>query len=87
MVLFNLWCSAFVGLAVSSLAAAASSGQLLTAENEAVYPSVSPPHFSRTQQNDSLCDAGSAQWTGSIRVGKDRNLFYCKYSGLISVTA
>lgn len=30
------------------------------------------------KQDESICDAGSAQWTGLIPVGDDRKLFFCK---------
>lgn len=31
----------------------------------------------KRQQNDTLCDAGSAQWTGIIPIDDQRNMFYC----------
>lgn len=34
----------------------------------------------KTQQNDTICDAGSSQWTGHVPLGKGRNMFYCMVS-------
>lgn len=31
----------------------------------------------KIQQNETICDAGSAQWTGHVPLGKGRNMFYC----------
>lgn len=30
-----------------------------------------------TRQNDSLCDAGAAQWTGTVALGEGRDMFFC----------
>lgn len=30
-----------------------------------------------TRQNDSLCDAGADQWTGTVPLGKGRDMFFC----------
>lgn len=42
--------------------------------------SIGSENYNRTGQNDTLCDAGSSQWTGFVRVGKDRDMFYCESS-------
>lgn len=42
--------------------------------------SIDSGNYNRTAQNDTLCDAGSSQWTGFVQVGKDRDMFYCKSS-------
>jgi hypothetical protein len=30
-------------------------------------------------QNSSLCDAGSKQWTGTVKVGDGKALFFCMH--------
>lgn len=30
-----------------------------------------------TSQNDTLCDAGAAQWTGTVPLGEGRDMFFC----------
>ncbi|KAI8652073.1 hypothetical protein NCS56_01424100 [Fusarium sp. Ph1] len=63
-------------LVVSWLAVAAPSQpqQPLTGNHR--QPSL-PTHRSRLlRQNDSLCDAGSAHWTGSVPVGDRRDMFF-----------
>lgn len=77
MVCFSL-CRAFVAFAIPSIVGAIPSQQPLRGNFGSTDPVVASPNFSRVRQNDSLCDAGSAQWTGTVRVGKGRNLFYCE---------
>lgn len=31
----------------------------------------------KVQQNESICDAGSAHWTGYVPLGTGRDMFYC----------
>jgi hypothetical protein len=31
-------------------------------------------------QSDEICDAGSRQWTGWIRISDEKRLFFCKLS-------
>ncbi|KAF7535653.1 hypothetical protein G7054_g5168 [Neopestalotiopsis clavispora] len=33
-------------------------------------------NFNRTAQNDTLCNAGSAQWSGFVNIANDRDMFY-----------
>lgn len=35
--------------------------------------------FTKVQQNDSLCDARSRQWTGKVPVTNGNSLFYCTF--------
>ncbi|KAI8711514.1 hypothetical protein NCS52_01415200 [Fusarium sp. LHS14.1] len=61
---------------VSWLAAAVPSQpqQPLTGNHR--QPSLSTHRLRLTRQNDSLCDAGSAHWTGSVPVGDRRDMFF-----------
>lgn len=38
--------------------------------------------FSIRKQNASLCDAGSTQWTGTIKVSPEKSIFFCAYRRL-----
>lgn len=38
----------------------------------------------KIEQNETICDAGSRQWTGHVPLGKGRNMFYCTDSRRIS---
>lgn len=44
-----------------------------------VPATVQAPGFTRTRQNDSICDAGSAHWTGTVNLGEGRDMFYCEF--------
>jgi hypothetical protein len=34
--------------------------------------------FNITEQDESICDAGSRQWTGWVHVSNEKSLFFCK---------
>lgn len=34
--------------------------------------------YTVTEQDDTLCDAGTRQWTGSINVTDKKSIFFCK---------
>jgi hypothetical protein len=34
--------------------------------------------FTVRKQTSQLCDAGSTQWTGTVKVSADKSLFFCK---------
>jgi cathepsin A (carboxypeptidase C) len=35
--------------------------------------------FTIRKQNASLCDAGSTQWTGTVKVSPEKSIFFCKW--------
>lgn len=35
-------------------------------------------------QNDTICDAGTLQWTGRLPVSKDREMFFCEVIRVIA---
>jgi hypothetical protein len=92
---FNPWRVArgmsFVSLAVvllacPSMASPSSFDQIRLGLNQddPIDKSFDTPSRMRVRQNDTLCDAGSAQWTGQIPLGTGREMFYCMAKGLIS---
>ena len=46
---------------------------------ESSLPGSSPkPRFTVREQDESLCRAGSRQWTGWVDVSEEKSLFYCR---------
>ena len=41
------------------------------------------PKFSVREQDESLCRAGSRQWTGWIHVSEEKSLFFCKQGWVV----
>jgi cathepsin A (carboxypeptidase C) len=35
--------------------------------------------FTVRKQNAQLCDAGSTQWTGTVKVSPEKNIFFCEF--------
>ncbi|OIW32743.1 carboxypeptidase Y [Coniochaeta ligniaria NRRL 30616] len=72
-------------LAVGSCLPASCYGSLILSRDNGQTPLVRESTYSQdlSSRNETVCDAGSRQWTGHVPLGKGRNMFYWYFESLV----